>query len=102
MISAMILPRPGVKSGRREELMPRNFNIAALRWAAAISAVSLVVALAVPANAAEKIRVGKAVPFAWTFTPLDVGIQAGIFAKNGLDIEASSFGGDARMQQALA
>jgi NitT/TauT family transport system substrate-binding protein len=82
--------------------MALNFNIAALRWAAAISAVSLVVSLAVPANAAEKLRVGKAVPFAWTFTPLDVGIQAGIFAKNGLDIDASSFGGDARMQQALA
>ena len=38
-----------------------------------------------PAGAAEKLRVGKAVAFAWTFTPLDVGIQAGIFAKHGLD-----------------
>src|SRR3954468_4431529 len=81
--------------------MPRNFNVAALRWAAAMSAVSLVVSLAVPAKAAEKLRVGKAVPFAWTFTPLDVGIQAGIFAKHGLDIEASAFGGDAKLQQAL-
>src|SRR5260370_34528182 len=81
--------------------MPPKSN-AALRWAAAISAVSLVVSLAVPANAAEKLRVGKAVPFAWTFTPLDVGMQTGIFAKHGLEIEASAFGGDARMQQALA
>src|SRR5438552_988759 len=56
----------------------------------------------VPASAAEKLRVGKAVPFAWTFTPLDVGMQTGIFAKHGLEIEASAFGGDARMQQALA
>jgi NitT/TauT family transport system substrate-binding protein len=71
---------------------------AALRWAVAI----ILVALAVPACAAEKLRVGKAVPFAWTFTPLDVGIQTGIFAKHGLEIEASAFGGDARMQQALA
>src|SRR4029078_2971047 len=57
--------------------------------------------LVAPAQAAQKLRVGKAVAFAWTFTPLDVGIQAGIFAKHGLEIEASAFGGDARMQQAL-
>ena len=77
--------------------MTRNFNNAALRWAVAVLALALVS----PASAAEKLRVGKAVPFAWTFTPLDVGIQMGIFAKHGLDIEASAFGGDARLQQAL-
>jgi ABC-type nitrate/sulfonate/bicarbonate transport system substrate-binding protein len=76
--------------------MPRLFR-AVLMGAAAILAVSL----ASPGQAAEKLRVGKAVPFAWTFTPLDVGIQTGIFAKHGLEIEASAFGGDARMQQAL-
>jgi NitT/TauT family transport system substrate-binding protein len=58
-------------------------------------------ALLAPADAAEKLRVGKAVPFAWTFTPLDVGIQTGQFARQGLDIEASAFGGDAKLQQAL-
>ena len=77
--------------------MTQKFNVA-LRWAAAVVLVSL----AVPASAAEKLRVGKAVPFAWTFTPLDVGMQTGIFAKHGLEIEASAFGGDARMQQALS
>jgi ABC-type nitrate/sulfonate/bicarbonate transport system substrate-binding protein len=77
--------------------MPQKLNVA-LRWAAAV----VMVALAVPASAAEKLRVGKAVPFAWTFTPLDVGMQTGIFAKHGLEIEASAFGGDARMQQALS
>ena len=77
--------------------MPRNFNNVALRWAGVLLAFSLVS----PAAAAEKLRVGKAVPFAWTFTPLDVGMQMGIFAKHGLEIEASSFGGDARLQQAL-
>ena len=58
-------------------------------------------AVVAPASAAEKLRVGKAVAFAWTFSPLDVGIQTGIFAKHGLEIEASAFSGDARMQQAL-
>jgi ABC-type nitrate/sulfonate/bicarbonate transport system substrate-binding protein len=62
----------------------------------------LAVLIVSPAGAAEKLRVGKAVPFAWTFTPLDVGIQTGIFAKNGLEIEESAAAGDAKLQQALA
>jgi NitT/TauT family transport system substrate-binding protein len=57
--------------------------------------------LVAPAHATEKLRVGKAVAFAWTFTPLDVGIQTGIFAKHGLEIEASDATGDAKLQQAL-
>ena len=57
--------------------------------------------LVTPAGAAEKLRVGKAVAFAWTFTPIEVGIQTGMFAKHGVEIEVSAFGGDARMQQAL-
>ena len=61
----------------------------------------LVMLLAAPAHAAEKLRVGKAVAFAWTFTPLDIGIQTGIFAKHGLEIEASDATGDAKLQQAL-
>jgi ABC-type nitrate/sulfonate/bicarbonate transport system substrate-binding protein len=59
-------------------------------------------ALAAPARAAETLRVGKAVPFAWTFTPVDVGIETGQFAKQGLSVEPSAFGGDAKLQQALA
>jgi ABC-type nitrate/sulfonate/bicarbonate transport system substrate-binding protein len=58
--------------------------------------------LSAPAGAAETLRVGKAVPFAWTFTPLDVGIETGQFAKQGLTVEASAFGGDAKLQQAMA
>ena len=34
----------------------------------------LAVLAVTPAGAAEKLRVVKAVAFAWTFTPLDVGI----------------------------
>jgi NitT/TauT family transport system substrate-binding protein len=63
-----------------------------------ITSLALIVT---PAAAAEKLRVGKAVPFAWTFTPIEVGIETGEFAKQGLEIEASGFGGDAKMQQAL-
>lgn len=55
-----------------------------------------------PARAAQKLRVAKVVPFAWTFTPLDIGIQEGIFAKQGLDIAESASAGDAKLQQLLA
>lgn len=55
----------------------------------------------VPANAAT-LRVGKAVATAWTFTPLDVGMQTGFFAKNGITIKESAAHGDAKLQQAMA
>src|SRR5262247_4733983 len=69
---------------------------------AAIGAAALSLLLASPTCAAEKLRVGKAVPEAFSFVPLDVGMRKGIFAKNGLDIESIAFAGDARMQQAAA
>jgi ABC-type nitrate/sulfonate/bicarbonate transport system substrate-binding protein len=52
--------------------------------------------------AAEKLRVGKAVPEAFSFAPVDIGMRQGIFAKHGLEIESIAFAGDARMQQAMA
>jgi NitT/TauT family transport system substrate-binding protein len=55
-----------------------------------------------PAGAAPKLLVGKAVPEAFSFVPLDVGMRQGIFAKHGLEIESIAFAGDARMQQAMA
>jgi len=59
------------------------------------------VSLAAAAVAADAVRVGKAVPFAWTFTPIDVGIDVGIFAKQGLELAVTGFAGDARLQQGL-
>jgi NitT/TauT family transport system substrate-binding protein len=66
-----------------------------------LGAAALTAALATPSFAAESLRVAKVVPFAWSFTPLDIGIQTGIFAKHGLDIEASASTGDAKLQQLL-
>lgn len=54
------------------------------------------------ARANELIHVGKAQATAWTFLPVDVGIAQGLFAKQGLDIDVISLGGDAKVQQALA
>jgi ABC-type nitrate/sulfonate/bicarbonate transport system substrate-binding protein len=87
----MICGKAGV-AGQREDAM-RGFIRAFL--------ITLAVLAVTPAIAAEKLRVGKAVPFAWTFTPIEVGIETGIFAKQGIELEVSAFGGDAKMQQAL-
>ena len=81
--------------------MPR-LSRRSLMTALTCSAMLPLSALLAPARAAQKLRVAKVVPFAWTFTPLDIGMQEGIFAKHGLDIEASASTGDARLQQLLA
>src|SRR5256885_6388109 len=91
--------RQGVQQGvnRCGEDAMRVFFRAFLNFIVVLTATALLA----PADAAEKLRVGKAVPFAWTFTPLDVGIQTGQFARQGLTVEPSAFGGDAKLQQAL-
>src|SRR5229473_2801279 len=69
-----------------------------------VAALTVLMAmLPVPAAfAAEKLRVGKAVPEAFSFTPLDIGMRKGLFAKHGIEVESIAFAGDARMQQAVA
>ncbi len=54
------------------------------------------------AGANELVRVGKAQGNAWTFLPVDVGMAQGFFTAQGLDIEVTDLGGDAKVQQALA
>ena len=85
---------------RGEEAMKRFFHAALLQFLTC-GAMLLLAASLTPAGAADKLRVAKVVPFAWTFTPLDIGIQMGIFAKHGLDIEESASSGDAKLQQLL-
>jgi ABC-type nitrate/sulfonate/bicarbonate transport system substrate-binding protein len=60
------------------------------------------VALAAPAGAAEVLRVGKAVPEAFSFVPVDIGMHKGLFEKYGIEAETTAFAGDAKMQQAMA
>jgi len=74
-----------------------------VRRAFAVTVAVLAAALAAPASStADTLRVGKAGRDAFSFVPADVGQQTGIFKKHGLDLEISSFGGDARVQQAMA
>jgi ABC-type nitrate/sulfonate/bicarbonate transport system substrate-binding protein len=65
-----------------------------------IAAVALIGAGA--ARGADQIHVGKAQGAAWTFLPVDIGIEQGLFANQGLDIDSADLGGDAKVQQALA
>jgi NitT/TauT family transport system substrate-binding protein len=64
--------------------------------------VALAMAYAGQAIAADKVHVGKAQGTAWTFLPVDIGLQQGFFAKEGLDVDSADLGGDAKVQQALA
>jgi NitT/TauT family transport system substrate-binding protein len=54
------------------------------------------------AQAQTKIRVGKAQAQTFAFIPADVGAATGLFKQRGLDVEISSFAGDAKLLQALA
>jgi ABC-type nitrate/sulfonate/bicarbonate transport system substrate-binding protein len=65
-------------------------------------ASALLLAGALIPVAAETLRVGKAGRDAFSFVPADIGARTGIFRQYGVDIEISSFGGDARLQQAMA
>ena len=92
-----------VRRVTRSPLLPAHRRRSVRRKAGALlfaSAVLSAVALA-PATA-ETLRVGKAGRDAFSFVPADVGARTGIFRQHGVDIEISSFGGDARLQQAMA
>jgi NitT/TauT family transport system substrate-binding protein len=75
--------------------------VSVLRHAAALVLFFSTTALATNANAQATLRVGKAVPEAFSFVPLDVGIKEGIFKKHGLNVESIAFTGDAKLQQAM-
>jgi ABC-type nitrate/sulfonate/bicarbonate transport system substrate-binding protein len=73
------------------------------RSIARVAVLGLSLALsAAPAGAAEKLKVGKAVPEAFSFVPLDIGMRKGFFQKQGIEAQSIAFAGDAKMQQAMA
>jgi ABC-type nitrate/sulfonate/bicarbonate transport system substrate-binding protein len=72
------------------------------RWLSTVAAMCLAVWILLAgsqASAQEKLRVGKAVAEAFAFLPLDVGVRQGIFKRHRLDVEITSFGGGARLEQ---
>jgi ABC-type nitrate/sulfonate/bicarbonate transport system substrate-binding protein len=53
------------------------------------------------AFAAEKLVVARSSTSGFTFDPLNIGIEKGIFAKNGLDVQMSVLEGSAKLHQAM-
>ncbi len=73
-----------------------------MRAAVLIVVIALIdLALAGAGLAQTALRVGKAQAKQFVFLPADIGADAGIFKKHGLDLDISTFGGDAKMVQAL-
>jgi NitT/TauT family transport system substrate-binding protein len=79
---------------------------AVIRKARSVVVATLAIMAAMTAapssGTAEPLRVGKAGREAFSFVPVDVGAEVGIFKKHGLDLEISSFGGEAKLQQGMA
>lgn len=73
-----------------------------MRLARAALIFLALIAIAAPAQAADHLRVGKAVQVGWTFTILEVGVDRGIFAAYGIDPEIIAFAGEAKLMQAFA
>ena len=73
-----------------------------LRCARRAALTALVASVALSPAAADTLRVGKSVPEAFSFIPIDVGVRNGIYKKHNIEIESSAFSGGARLQQALA
>ncbi len=76
----------------------------ARRWSlASLSMASVALWLSsLPASAETALKVGKSVPQAFGFVPLDIGVRYGIFKKDGIDVEILNFGGAPALNQALA
>jgi NitT/TauT family transport system substrate-binding protein len=72
-----------------------------LRRLLALTSVAALLATSGTALAADKIRAGKAVQVSFPMSILDLGVQEGIFAKYNIDLDITSFGGDAKLQQAF-
>src|SRR5919197_1525542 len=66
------------------------------------AALALSLVGGVSAEAQTKVRVGQPQVGTFQFAPLQVGTEAGIFKKCGVDLEVISFGGGPRVQQAIA
>jgi NitT/TauT family transport system substrate-binding protein len=67
-----------------------------------VGVMAVSVLLLTSADATELIHVGNAGRESFSFTPANIGKETGIFAQHGLDLEIAGFGGDAKLQQAMA
>src|SRR5438132_1018627 len=89
---------PEIQEAARAARRGQGEKAAVIRTLALTLAGALVAA---SSATAETLRVGKAGRDAFSFVPTDIGAQTGLFNKHGIDVTISSFGGDARVQQAM-
>jgi NitT/TauT family transport system substrate-binding protein len=85
---------------RREENVPGPRTTITPRTVIALGVV-LGALLSGAAEAADKLVVGKAFPTSFGFIPINVGVEAGIMAKYGLDVTILGFEGAAKLQQGI-
>ncbi|HXQ54045.1 MAG TPA: ABC transporter substrate-binding protein [Stellaceae bacterium] len=71
------------------------------RRAAHMALAGMLAALCAGAHADDTLRVGKAVVENFGFIPLDIGMKAGLFAKEGLTIDEINFTGGAKLAQGV-
>src|SRR3954466_1087763 len=87
---------------RRTVDLGGSFMLAVLkRGAMAVACAALVIIACAPAQALDKIRIGKAVPNSFAFSTAEIGTDAKIWQQENIDLAVSAFRGDAQMQQAL-
>jgi NitT/TauT family transport system substrate-binding protein len=72
-----------------------------MAWATAALALSVFALGTNCAGAQTTLRLGKAQANQFAFIPADIGVDAGIFKRHGIDLDISAFAGDAKMTQAL-
>ena len=65
-------------------------------------ACAMVMGISAGAHATDTVKAGKSVGSLWAFLPVDVGMEEGIFAKYGINVEISALGSGPKLQQALA
>ena len=75
-----------------------RFHLHSLTAALAVAAIALLPRMA---SAEDVVKVSKSVPNPLAFAVLDVGNDAGIWAKHGIKLEIMNSSGDAKMQQAM-
>lgn len=72
------------------------------RAIAGLGAALFLLGIAVPSQAADKLRVGKAASVGFSFGVLDVGMAQGFYRDAGIDIEEEDFSGAAKVEQGIA
>lgn len=73
-----------------------------MRARVALLAAAVALAIAAPAHAGDKVRVGKGQAFVFSFSAVDLGAEKGLFKRFGFDeVEPIAFTGDGKVQQAM-